>query len=305
MANKRINKLIQNEDMNDAVDAMKNAQKVANSIIKIKSEASPSPYDGRGSTAYCHHYNPRPRVIPVEIREPKYISQRDDATPPDGKKDQELVRASRFSEVKAFELQVIGKVKSACKVAKARSLAEAQRVTQLETARASFQNSINQMNLYKQNIEDYIASHGSSSMIPYRLVPWSASGFRAYVMYGDYRGMIAGQALNKVTRDIADVQTNIDDTDAAIEKISSITDIEVDEDAVKKLEAVKTDLVMLKHLQAIVDASDSIAKTIKSFGDFYDANDRCATTCQIYCQQACQNACQNNNTCHNQKCGVH
>lgn len=117
--------------------------------------------------------------------------------------------------------------------------------------------------------------------------------------------MDAGQALNKVTRDIADVQTNIDDTDAAIEKISSITDIEVDEDAVKKLEAVKTDLVMLKHLQAIVDASDSIAKTIKSFGDFYDANDRCATTCQIYCQQACQNSCQNNCTCHNQKCGAH
>lgn len=304
MASKRINKLIQNEDMNDAVDAMKNAQKVANSIIKIKSEASPSPYDGRGSTAYCHYYNPRSCVIPVEIREPKYISQRDDATPPDGKKDQELVRASRFSEVKAFELQVIGKVKSACKAAKARSLAEAQRVAQLETARASFQNSINQMNLYKQNIKDYIASHGSDSRLPSRIGLWGG-GSRAYAIYGDYRGMNAGQALNKVTRDIADVQTNIDDTDAAIEKISSITDIEVDEDAVKKLEAVKTDLVMLKHLQAIVDASDSIAKTIKSFGDFYDANDRCATTCQIYCQQACQNSCQNNCTCHNQKCGAH
>ena len=166
MASKRINKLIQNEDMNDAVDAMKNAQEVANSIIKIKSETSPSPYDGRGSTAYCHYYNPRSRVIPVEIREPKYISQRDDATPPDGKKDQELVRASRFSEVKAFELQVIGKVKSACKVAKARSLAEAQRVTQLETARASFQDSINQMNLYKQNIEFYIACYGSHTCCP-------------------------------------------------------------------------------------------------------------------------------------------
>lgn len=288
--------------MNDAVDAMKNAQKVANSIIKIKSETSPSPYDGRGSTAYCHRYNPRPRVIPVEIREPKYISQRDDATPPDGKKDQELVRASRFSEVKAFELQVFDKVKSACKAAKVRSLAEAQRVAQLETARASFQNSINQMNLYKQNIEDYIASHGSDSRLSHRI---GLSGYRAYILYGNYRGMNAGQALNKVTRDIADVQTNIDDTDAAIKKISSITDIEVDGDAVKKLEAVKTDLVMLKHLQAIVDASDSIAKTIKSFGDFYDANDRCATTCQIYCQQACQNACQNNETCHNQKCGVH
>lgn len=299
MASKRINKLIQNEDMNDAVDAMKNAQKVANSIIKIKSEASPSPYDGgRGSTAYCHYYNPRPCVIPVEIREPKYISQRDDATPPDGKKDQELVRASRFSEVKAFELQVIGKVKSACKAAKARSLAEEQRVAQLETARASFQNSINQMNLYKQNIKDFIASYGSDSRLP-PIGRWGTLG------YGDYRRMNAGQALNKVTRDIADVQANIDDTNATIEKISSITDIEVDEDAVKKLEAVKTDLVMLKHLQAVVDASDSIAKTIKSFGDFYDANDRCATTCQIYCQQACQNSCQNNCTCHDQKCGAH
>lgn len=302
MASKRINKLIQNEDMNDAVDAMKNAQKVANSIIKIKSEASPSPYDGRGSTAYCHYYNPRSYVIPVEIREPKYISQRDDATPPDGKKDQELVRASRFSEVKAFELQVIGKVKSACKVAKARSLAEAQRVTQLETARASFQNSINQMNLYKQNIENYIASHGSGSTLPLRIGFTSAGAKR---IYGDYRGMNAGLALQKITQDIADVQANIDDTNATIEKISGIADIEVDEDAVKKLEAVKTDLVMLKHLQAIVDASDSIAKTIKSFGDFYDANDRCATTCQIYCQQACQNACQNNCTCHDQKCGAH
>ena len=302
MASKRINKLIQNEDMNDAVDAMKNAQKVANSIIKIKSEASPSPYDGRGSTAYCHYYNPRSCVIPVEIREPKYISQRDDATPPDGKKDQELVRASRFSEVKAFELQVIGKVKSACKAAKARSLAEAQRVAQLETARASFQNSINQMNLYKQNIENYIAFLGSGSTLPLR-IGFSSAGAKR--IYGDYRGMNAGLALQKITQDIADVQANIDDTNATIEKISGIADIEVDEDAVKKLEAVKTDLVMLKHLQAIVDASDSIAKTIKSFGDFYDANDRCATTCQIYCQQACQNACQNNCTCHNQKCGVH
>ena len=302
MASKRINKLIQNEDMNDAVDAMKNAQEVANSIIKIKSEASPSPYDGRGSTAYCHYYNPRSRVIPVEIREPKYISQRDDATPPDGKKDQELVRASRFSEVKAFELQVIGKVKSACKAAKARSLAEAQRVAQLETARTSFQNSINQMNLYKQNIKNYIAFCGSDSRLPYRKGFSSAGAKR---IYGDYRGMNAGLALQKITQDIADVQANIDDTNATIEKISGIADIEVDEDAVKKLEAVKTDLVMLKHLQAIVDASDSIAKTIKSFGDFYDANDRCATTCQIYCQQACQNACQNNCTCHDQKCGAH
>lgn len=304
MASKRINKLIQNEDMNDAVDAMKNAQEVANSIIKIKSETSPSPYDGRGSTAYCHYYNPRSRVIPVEIREPKYISQRDDATPPDGKKDQELVRASRFSEVKAFELQVIGKVKSACKAAKARSLAEAQRVAQLETARASFQNSINQMNSYKQNIEDYIASHGSGSTLPSRIGQWGGR-VRAKRIYGDYCGMNAGLALQKTTQDIADVQANIDDTNATIEKISGIADIKVDEDAVKKLEAVKTDLVMLKHLQAIVDASDSIAKTIKSFGDFYDANDRCATTCQIYCQQACQNSCQNNCTCHDQKCGAH
>lgn len=290
----RNSKLIRNEDTNDAVARMGTAQQVANSIMKIKSEASPAPYDGRGDVRYCHYYNARSSVIPVEIREPKYIGRADDATPPANKNDREMVRAAGIMSVKDYELKVITKVKNACLMAKVGNQTEMQRIDQLTNAVAGFRSSLGQMNAYKANIDAYASTHGSNAVLPI-----------GTKLYGPYRGWRVGIAQADVNNKIYGIQQNITNTEAVIAQARNIATPELNEAAVNRVNAMKTDLAKLEHLQAIVDASSSIYRTIRAFDGYYDANDRCATTCQVYCQQACQNACQNNCTCHDQKCGAH
>lgn len=294
-------KLIRNEDTNDAVARMGKAQQVSNSIIKIKSEASPAPYDGRGSVWYCHYYNARSRVIPMEIREPKYISQPDDVDSPADRGDGEMVRASGIASVRDYELKVIDKVKKACLKAKIGNQTELQRVDQLTNAKASMQASINQLNAYKKNIDAHAA--GGATTIPIG-GKWGRTS-ECIRLYGPYRGWSVSAARNDIAKKLQGTEQNIKETDEAIARAKSIATPDLNEDAVNKVEVMETELAKLEHLQAIVDASNSIYRTIKSFDSYYDTNDRCATTCQVYCQQACQNACQNNCTCHDQKCGAH
>lgn len=288
-------KLIRNEDTNDAVSRMDKVQQVANSIVKIKSEASPAPYTGRGSVWYCHYYNARPTVIPEQYREPKYIAAADDVSAPAGTSDGEMVRAAGFMNVKDYELKVIKKVKEACLKAKIGNQTELRRVDQLTNAKASMQTSINQLNAYKSRIDDYAKSHGTGAILP--------SGGRRSNPYGAYSGWVVGAAQNDIHNKTYAIEQNIKNTDAAIARAKNVATPELNEEAVNNVQAMKTNLAKLEHLQAVVDASDSIYRTMRTFDSYYDKNDRCATTCQVYCQQACQNACQNNCTCHDQHCG--
>ena len=104
-------KMVENEDYVQASKRLDLTQKYANGVSQIDPKVSPAPYTGRGWTGGCHHHHPSPAVIPVEKRQLKYVSLKDDAAMPEATQDEQLTTAEQFLALKAYIAAVKDKVK--------------------------------------------------------------------------------------------------------------------------------------------------------------------------------------------------
>lgn len=59
------------------------------------------------------------------------------------------------------------------------------------------------------------------------------------------------------------------------------------------------------HLNSIISVINQIQGVLSSYSGWFDANNKCARSCQVACQTGCQVACQGCITeqCHDQNCG--